>query len=196
MYPILIRVCRSRDRLLARHGQKHRRPTGKSEKLLRCSEQNIPSNSWTGMSVRRKLFYASSLPNFSWLFCIWFYLSAKQREKIEHVYMSDVRIVYASCGHEDLTSLALSRERSLERLCVQILKQIPENILMNPLKVVSYRQTWTAFPIATSPNKDDHHSCIVPSNSIFANRLHQRAHHTYLDFLSFSNVKEAMDTTN
>jgi hypothetical protein len=46
-------------------------------------------------TLRRKLFLAYALPHFCWLFCCWFYYSENQMKKIEHVYYSGLRIVYA-----------------------------------------------------------------------------------------------------
>jgi hypothetical protein len=65
------------------------------------------------IKIRRKIFCAFSLPHFSWLFCIWFYFTDKQREKIEHVYLTGLRIVYSLWEYEEFATLALSREYSL-----------------------------------------------------------------------------------
>jgi hypothetical protein len=139
------------------------------------------------IKIRRRIFCAFSLPHFSWLFSTWFYFTDKQREKIEHVYVTGLRIVYSLWGFEDFLTLALSREYTLRdylyRYWIKFYKHLDE-----APEAESYRQTWNAYLIATSPTKCYYRSCGFRRNSVFPNRLSERAKHTYLDFLSFKNV--------
>jgi hypothetical protein len=95
--------------------------------------------------------------------------------------------VYSLWGYEDFATLALIREYSLRdylyRYWLRFYKHLDE-----ASEVDSYRQTWNAFLIATSPTKGDYRSCGFKKNSVFPKRLSERAKHTYLDFLSFKNV--------
>ncbi len=122
-----------------------------------------------------------------WLFCTWFYFTDKQRKKIEHVYLAGLRIVYSLWGYEEFVTLALSREYSLRdylyRYWLRFYKHFDE-----ATEADSYRQTWNAFLITTSPTKCYYRSCGFKKNSVFPNRLSERANPTYLDFLSFKNV--------
>lgn len=74
------------------------------------------------------------------LFCTWFYLSVQQREKTEHEYMSDVRVVYSLWRREDLTSLASSRELSLSADVYKYWIRSQKNLDESP-EPVSHRQT-------------------------------------------------------
>ncbi|CAF1374937.1 unnamed protein product [Rotaria sordida] len=60
------------------------------------------------IKMRRKIFLAYALPHLLWIFCIWFFLTEKQKEQIEHVYCSGLRLVYSLQGWDDFTTLTLS----------------------------------------------------------------------------------------
>jgi Reverse transcriptase (RNA-dependent DNA polymerase) len=105
------------------------------------------------IKIRRQLFCAYTLPHFSWLFPTWFYFTEKQREKIEHVFMTGIRLVYSLWGYEDFTTLALSREFSLRDYLYRYWLSFQKH-LEEASEAIFYRQTWNAFLIATSPNKD------------------------------------------
>jgi hypothetical protein len=77
---------------------------------LRKIFHTIPKNE---IKMRRKLFLAFSLPQFIWLFCCFFHFTEKQKEKIEHVFGTGLRLVYSLWGYDDLATLALSRDLSL-----------------------------------------------------------------------------------
>jgi hypothetical protein len=69
------------------------------------SREDIPT--------RRLLFLTFALPHFIWLFSLWFLFTENQKKGIEHVYVSGIRLVYSLWGWEDLTTLILAREKTL-----------------------------------------------------------------------------------
>ena len=158
-----------------------------SYRALRQICRTVPKSE---TKIRRNLFCAFSLPHFSWLFSTWFYYTEKQRQKIEHVYATGLRIVYSLWGHDDFSTLALCRELSLRDYLYRYWLRFHRHLDEAPDAVI-YRQTWSAFLIATSPSKEYYQSCGFRKNNKFANRLGERAHHTYLDFLSFTNVHKS-----
>jgi hypothetical protein len=108
-------------------------------------------------------------------------------KKIEHVFMTGIRLVYSLWGFEDFTTLAVSREFSLRDYLYRYWLRFQKHLDVAH-EAILYRQTLNALLIATSPNKDYYRSCGFRKNSIFPNRLMERAHHTYLDFLTFTDV--------
>ena len=101
--------------------------------------------------------------------------------------MTGIRLVYSLWGYEDFTTLVLSRELSLRDYVYRYWLRFQKHLDESP-EAIMYRQTWTAFLIATSPSKEYYRSCGFRKNNVFANKLSQRAQHTYLDFLSFINT--------
>jgi len=134
------------------------------------------------------LFCAHSLPHFIWLFSTYFYYTEKQQQKIEHVYLTGIRMVYSLWGYDDLTTLTLSREYTLRDYLCRYWVRFQKHLDVSP-EANSYRQTWTAYLIATAPSGLYYRSCGFRRNAVFPNRLSQRAHHTYLDLMSFMNVQ-------
>lgn len=62
---------------------------------------------------RRKLFLAYALLQISWLFCTWFYFTDNQKKMIDHVFCTGLRLTYSFNRWDDLTTMILSREKSL-----------------------------------------------------------------------------------
>jgi hypothetical protein len=65
------------------------------------------------IKMRRKTFAAFALPHYLWLFCIWFFLSERQKEKLSHAYCTGIRIVHDLPVWDDFTTLVLSKEKSI-----------------------------------------------------------------------------------
>lgn len=131
-----------------------------------------------------KLFCAFFPSPFFVAFFTCFYYTAKQRERIEHVFMTGIRVVYSLWGYEDFTTLALSSELSLRDYVYRYWIRFQKHLDEAP-EALLYRQTWNAFLIATPPNKKYYKNCGFRRNRIFANRLHEQVQHSYLDFLSY-----------
>ncbi|CAF1681552.1 unnamed protein product [Rotaria magnacalcarata] len=138
------------------------------------------------IQLRRKLFCAFSLPHFFWLLFLWFYYTEKQRAKIEHVYISGLRLVYGLCGWDDYTTLILSRDYTLRDYIFKYWKKFMKH-LDESSEALTFQQTWTAFLIATSPCKSYYKSMGFRKNSKFPNRLSAQAQHIKLDVITFFN---------
>jgi hypothetical protein len=169
---------------LGKHIQDRLKKVKTSYTALRKIYKSIPKNE---IKIRKRLFCAFSLPHLIWLFSTWFMFTEKQRQKIEHVYGTGLRLVYNLQGYEDFTTLCLSRELTLRdyiyNYWIRFQKHLDES-----LEAEAYRQTWIAYLIVTDPLKRYYSSIGLRKNSKFANRLYERATHTYLDFLSFTNA--------
>jgi hypothetical protein len=143
----------------------------------------------TLINIRRRLFYAFSLPHFMWLFSTWFYFTEKQQNEVEHVYASGLRIVYSLWGWDDYTVFVLSREKSLMDYLYNYWLRLKKHLDISH-EAIEYQQTWEAYLIATSPSKVYYKSMGFRKNSIFPNRLAARAHHLNLDLFSFFSIHE------
>ncbi|CAM2696705.1 unnamed protein product [Rotaria socialis] len=152
--------------------------------VLRKIYKTLPKDE---VKIRKKLFCAYSLPHITWLLSTWFHFTDKQKQKIEHVYGTGLRLVYSLFGYEDFTTLCLSRELALRDHVYKYWIRFQKHLDESP-EAESYRQTWTAFLIATDPSKKYYKSLGLRKNSKFGNRLYKRAGHTYLDFISFKNA--------
>ena len=150
---------------------------------LRKIFSEIPKNE---IKLRRKLFCAFSLPHFIWLMFSWFYYTEKQRAKIEHVYLSGLRLVYGLWGWDDYTTLILAKDYTLRDYIFKYWKKFMKHLDESSEGLI-FQQTWTAFLIATSPSKSYYKSMGFRSNSKFANRLATRAQHIKLDVITFFN---------
>jgi hypothetical protein len=169
---------------LGKHIEDRLKKVKNSYSALRKIYKSIPKNE---IKIRKKLFCAFSLPHLIWLFATWFLFTEKQRQKIEHVYGTGLRLVYSLQGYEDFTTLCLTKELSIRDYVYKYWIRFQKHLDESP-EAESYRQTWTAYLIATDPSKSYYRSMGLRTNSKFANRLFERATHTYLDFLSFTNA--------
>jgi len=77
---------------------------------LRIMFRTIPIEKY---GIRRKLFCAFALPHFLWLFVTWFYFMEKQRQEIEDVYCTGLRIIHNLWEWNDHVTLVLAKDRSL-----------------------------------------------------------------------------------
>jgi len=141
------------------------------------------------IDIRRRLFYAFALPHCIWLFITWFYFSEKQQNEIEHLYASGLLIVYGLWGWDDYTVFVLSREKTLMDYLYTYWLKLKKH-LDTAHEALEYRQTWEAYLIATAPNHSHYKSMGFRKNSIFPNRLAERAHHVNLDLFTFFNIHE------
>jgi hypothetical protein len=71
---------------------------------------------------------------------VWFYLTDKQKQNIEHVYITGLRIVYSLWGYEDFVTLALSREYSLRDYLYRYWLKFYKHLEEAP-EALAYRQT-------------------------------------------------------
>jgi hypothetical protein len=167
----------------SKHIDNRLKKTRNSYCALRKIFSEIPKNE---IKLRRKLFCAFSLPHFIWLMFAWFYYTEKQRAKIEHVYISGLRLVYGLSGWDDYTTLILSRDFTLRDYLFKYWKKFMKH-LDESSEALVFQQTWTAFLIATSPSKNYYKSMGFRKNSKFPNRLSAKAQHIKLDVITFFN---------
>ena len=135
-------------------------------------------------SMRRKIFLSYALPHFCWLFCSWFYFTDIQRRTIEHVFCSGLRIVYSLYGWDDISTMILSREKSLRDYIYSYWSRLSLH-LEEAADAVTFQHSWQAYKIATSPDKSWYRSMGFRANSKFPKRLAERAQHTLKDWETF-----------
>jgi hypothetical protein len=136
------------------------------------------------IAIRRRVFLAYALPHFCWLFCSWFYFTENQQRNINHVFCTGLRIVYALRGWDDITTMILSREKSLHDYIFSYWSRLSVH-LEKAADALSFQQSWQAFKIATSPDKTWYRSMGFRKNSKFPLRLAERARHTLVDWKNF-----------
>jgi hypothetical protein len=85
-----------------------------------------------------------------WLFILWFLFTENQKKGIEHVYVSGIRLVYSLWGWEDLTTLIVAREKTLNDYIYNYLKNLKQNLDVS-LEASAFNETFEAFMIITSP---------------------------------------------
>jgi len=139
--------------------------------------------------LRRKIFLAYALPHFCWLFCCWFFYTDTQKKQIEHVYHSGLRIVYALKEWDDLSTILLTREKSLLDYVYSYWLRLKQHLLKAP-EALAFQQSWKAYEIVTSSDKSWYKSMGFRKNSIFPNRLSQRAKHSLADLKLFEDVQK------
>lgn len=103
------------------------------------------------IDIRRRLFYAFTLPHFIWLFITWFYFSEKQQNEIEHLYATGVRIVYELWGWDDYTVFVLSTDKTLMDYLYTYWLRLKKH-LDTAHEGLEYQQGWEAYLIATVPD--------------------------------------------
>ena len=148
---------------------------------LRKMYRTIPIDQ---IKVRKKLFCAFALPHFCWLFVTWFFFTENQKQKIEHLFCTGIRQMHNLWGWNDIVTLILAREKSLLDYVYDYWKKLMKHIIESP-EGNEYAETWEAYLICTSQNKDFYKSMGLRCDNLFMNRLAQRAHHTNLDLFSF-----------
>ena len=116
-----------------------------------------------------------------------FFIS-KQKEQIEHVFCSGIRLVYSLHGWDDFTTLILSQEKSLRDYVFSYWRKFSLH-LEKAEEAICYQNTWTAYLIATSPDKSWYKSMKFRKNSFFPKRLALRAQHTRIDWLEFDEIQ-------
>ena len=137
--------------------------------------------------IRRKLFLAYALPHFCWLFCAWFYFTENQKRTIDHVFCSGLRLVYSLHGWDDLTTMVLCREKTLQDYVFVYWSRLSLH-LEKAADALSFQQSWQAFKIATSEDKSWYKTMGFRKNSVFPNRLARRAQHTLKDWQEFERI--------
>lgn len=155
-------------------------------KALRMILRTIPLNL---ISIRRRIFLAFALPHFCWLFCAWFYFTENQKRLIEHTFCSGLRIVYLIKGWDDVTTMIVSREKSLSDYIYSYWCRFSLH-LEKAADALDFQQSWLAFKIAISPDKTWYRSMGFRKNSFFPRRLAERAQHTLQDWKIFENIQK------
>ena len=153
-------------------------------KAMRIIVRTIPINL---ISMRKKIFYAFVLPHFCWLLCAWFYFTENQRRMIEHVFCSGLRILYALARWDDLSTLIISREKSLRDYVYTYWYRFASHLEKTP-DALEYQQSWQAFRTIKSNNKEWYKTMGFRKNRRFARRLTERAQHSLHDWKEFSNT--------
>ena len=148
---------------------------------LRRMFRTIPSERY---KIRNKLFCAFAFLHFVWLFVTWFYFTETQRQEIEHIYCTGLRLIYDLREWNDFATLVLARERSILDYVYdywdKFMKHLNESSEGN-----EYRQTWDAYLNHIVADKRIYNSMGLRKNNFYINRYVQRVHHTNLDVSSF-----------
>jgi hypothetical protein len=133
---------------------------------------------------RRKIFLAYALPHFLWLFCTWFFFTEKQRERVEHVFCSGIRIVYNLHQWDDLTTSVLAQELTLRDYLFTYWRRFVLHLLSAD-EALAFQQSWNTYLIITSPDPRLFGVVGLRQNSAFFNRLRLQAKSCLIDWLEF-----------
>jgi hypothetical protein len=132
------------------------------------------------ITIRKKIFFAYALPHFCWLFSTWFYFTEKQKHNIEHIFCSGIRLVYSLKGWDDITTMVLSKEKSIYDYIFSYWSRLSFH-LERAADALSFQQSWQAYNIVISRNKTWLRSMGFRKNSKFPLRLAERARHTLVE---------------
>ncbi len=102
---------------------------------------------------------------------------------------SGLRIVYNLWGWDDYMVYVLTKEKTLIDYLYDYWIKLKKH-LGTSQEALDYQQTWEAFLIATSPNREYYKSMGFRKNSVFPNRLAARAHHLNLDLFTLFSIHE------
>jgi len=139
------------------------------------------------ITIRKKIFFAYALPHFCWLFSTWFYFTEKQKRNIEHIFCSGIRHVYSLKGWDDITTMVLSKEKSIYDYIFSYWSRLSFH-LERAADALSFQQSWQAYNIVTSRDKTWLRSMGFRKNSKFPLRLAERARHTLVEWNSFKEI--------
>lgn len=153
----------------------------KTYNAMKALFHNIPKKE---MSLRRRIFLAFSLPHFIWLITTCFFFSENQKQKINKIYITRLKIVYGLYGWDDFTTLILSQEKTLQDYIYSYWPKLSLH-LEKSLEATSYQHTWTTFLTLTTLDKSQYKNLGYRKNSKFLNRLVERVKHSKNDWLKF-----------
>ena len=151
---------------------------------LRIIYKTIKMNN---IKIRRKIFLAYVLRHFIWIFCIWFFLSERQQEKIQHVYCSGLRLVYNLPQWDDLTTLILSREKSLNDYIFTYWRRLAYHLLSAD-EACAFQQTWSLYLNISAADNSTYNSLGFRKNNKFLDRLKKQAKHIMIDWIDFNSI--------
>ncbi|CAF4914259.1 unnamed protein product [Rotaria socialis] len=144
---------------------------------------NIPKSE---MCLRRRIFLAFSLPHFIWLMTTWFFFSENQQQKINKTFISGLKIVYGLYGWDDITTLILCQEKTLQDYIYAFWLRFSIH-LEKSLEATSYQHTWTAFQAITTLDKTlykkfggESQGTVVAGGNGSGNRLDQLSNPRYI----------------
>jgi hypothetical protein len=106
---------------------------------------------------------------------------------IEHVHCTGLRLVYSLNGWDDLTTMILSREKTLLDYIYTYWSRLSLH-LERAADALSFQQCWQAFKIVTSEDKTWYRPMGFRKNSIFPKRLAERARHTLMKWKYFEEI--------
>ena len=139
------------------------------------------------IKIRRKIFLAYALPHFIWLSTTWFFFTDNQKERIQHVYGTGVRIVYNLGQWDDLTTIIVAREKTLLDYIYTYWSKLIKHLLNSP-EALSFQQTSNAYWIITSPDTSWLKTMEFRRNSTFLCRLIKQAKNCLIDWIEFENI--------
>jgi hypothetical protein len=137
--------------------------------------------------TRKKIFSAFALPHFLWIFCIWFFLTERQRERISHLYCHGLRIVHNLPAWDDFTTLVLSKEKSLTDYLFSYWRRLMHHML-SANEALAFQMTWSNYLIVTSNEKNIRKNLGVRINSVFFNRLRDQIKHCIIEWMEFDSI--------
>ena len=141
----------------------------------------------SNIEMRKRIFSAFAMPHFIWLFPMWFIFTDKQQRRIEHVYVSGLRYIYSLSKWDDITTLTLSKERSLlDQIYFYWIKFYTH--LADSPDALCLRQSYRAFEIVTSSNSEWFKHLGYKRRNRFLIRLRIRAQHSLHDWFDFRNI--------
>ncbi|CAM4834808.1 unnamed protein product, partial [Rotaria magnacalcarata] len=141
------------------------------------------------VKLRRILFLAFALPHFSWLYSCWFFYTENQQQYIEHVYVSGLRIIYNLHKWDDVTVYIVSKELTLRDYLYDYWQKFNAH-LDQAHEATHFQQTFTAYIISKSPDKDWYLPMGLRKNNKFLKRLSERAKHAKIDLAGFFSIQK------
>ena len=137
--------------------------------------------------IRRKIFLAHALPHFIWLFSTRFYYTERQKERISNKYCSGIRIAYGIPRWDDLTTLVITREKSIYDYVYKYWKRLINHLLFSD-EALAFQTNWLAYLHIKSPDRSWWSASSFRKSSVFLRRLRNQVTSCVIEWIHFENI--------
>ena len=143
----------------------------------------------TEIKARRTIFSAFAMPHFQWLMGVWFFFTEKQKQYIQHVYCTGLRLVFSLSHWDDETTLVLCQMKTLADHVHVYWSRFIVHLEQSP-DAVCFWKTWCAYHIAQETERGWSKELGLRKGNKFLTRLKERSRHTIEDWMEFDTVQK------
>ena len=143
----------------------------------------------TEIKARRTIFSAFAMPHFQWLMGVWFFFTEKQKQYIQHIYYSGLRLVFSLSNWDDETTAVLCQAKTLLDHVHMYWSRFFMHLQQSP-DALCFWKTWCTHHIVIESEKKWNKYLGLGKGNKFLARLRERAKHTIIDWIDFDAVQK------